>query len=50
MSNKLKKPIRNVEAKKVMLYTMEGVGYNCGWGCFNSSGNNCGNNCGGGCK
>lgn len=51
MKKKLKKPIRNVDTKKVTLYVMEGAaGNNCGWGCFGSGvGNGCGSSCGGGC-
>ena len=51
MKKELKKPMRNAEAKKVVLYTMEGpAGTNCGGGCFgNGVGNGCGQSCGGGC-
>jgi ArsR family metal-binding transcriptional regulator len=52
MKKELKKPMRNAEAKKVVLYTMEGpAGTNCGWGCFGDGiGSGCGQSCGGGCS
>lgn len=52
MKKSLKKPVRDVDARKVVLYTMEGpAGTNCGWGCFGGGvGKGCGQSCGGGCS